>query len=75
MHSLFALLFSALLSFCHHSSAARAPEASFASDSFRPTPVLSFSTHNDMTRANPLSSYAGAECLSCRTTTVSFIVR
>ncbi len=75
MHQLFAALFAILISFCHHSPASQTPENTLAYESAKPTPVLSFPAREDLARNTSEASYAGSECLSCQTMTVSYIAR
>ena len=75
MHLLFTALVSILLSFCHHSAAARPLEATNFYDNVRPSPAFSFPDRHELARPASDSGYAGSACLSCGTTTVSFTAR
>ncbi len=75
MPHLFAALLSVLLSFCHHATASHSLEATNVYDSTKPNPVLSFPNRQDLARTASEPGYAGSACLSCQTTSVSFIAR
>ncbi len=75
MHQFFVTLFAMLLSISHHSAISHPPQDTFAYESAKPTPVLSFPVREDLVRNNSEASYAGSECLSCQTTTVSYTAR
>ena len=75
MHQLFSALVTLLLSFCHHSAAARPLEATNLYESARPTSTLSFPDRHESGRPTNDSGYSSTECLSCGTMTVSFTVR
>ena len=68
-------MFAILMAFCHHSALSRSPDATFAYQQSRPTPVLSFPDRGDLARGATEASYAGSACLSCRTMTVSYTAR
>ena len=75
MRTFLAAFFALLFSFGHHAASARTAEASLQFETPRPSAVLSFPDRQDLARTGGSASYAGAACLSCRTTNASFVMR